>query len=360
MRSSNKKMKVAQISFGKLMDFDNHHTAIRIENQALKVAGFITIHRRIGETPSLGATRMWPYSSEGEALADALKLSRMMSYKLAFSGFPYGGAKAVLIANPQTADERKNIFEWYAKEVNGLNGMFITGSDMGVNDGDLAILGAKTPFVIGHNVPAGYYTALGAFATIKSTLQLLYGSREVQNRTFAVQGLGKTGYELVRLLYGEGARITVADIDEKARERAVREFPGIAVTGTATLLKLPVDILCPCALGGIIDEAVVAKLQCKAIVGSANYPFSHREIADALHKRGIWYAVDYITNSGGVISVIDQYQHGTHDDSRIKKNIEATQKKLSRVFAGSHLENISPQRVADRMAEEHMTPLVIK
>jgi len=347
-------MKAAVLTPKVAAAFDNHHTVVRIENAALGIVGFIAIHRERNGLPSLGATRLWAYASEDEALRDALRLSRMMSYKLAFAGYPYGGAKAVLIINGKKPVDRAALFEWYAGQVNTFEGRFITGSDVGVDDHDLEMLHRHTSFVIGEHVPAGYYTALSVLNTIQAAMKFAHGTDEVHGKRFAVQGLGKTGFELLKLLHEKRAAVAVADINEETIARVRDQFPDVVIADPDRIFTMPVDVLSPCALGGVIDESLFESLRCKLLIGSANYPLAKREIASALHERGIVYGVDYIANSGGVTSVIDQYKHGTHDDARILSKLCDMQERFTSVLEESRRDNISPQIIADRIAEANM------
>ena len=321
-------------SFAKnLPEFDNHKEIVRIENKDLDVVGFIAIHSQKDFHASLGATRVWDYKTEAEALSDALRLSRLMSNKSLSADLPYGGAKAALMVSKSSPPNRRELFSWYAEEINKLDGKFVTGSDVGVEEEDVAIMSRVSKFIIGDNVPAGYYTALGVFNGIEAALEILYGSPEISGKTFAIQGLGKTGLELLKLLYSKGGKIIITDADPKKVEQTLKMFPGVVAVNLFGIYVQKVDVFCPCALHNSINSLSAPQLNCAAIIGSANNQMENREVELLVRGRGILYAVDYVVNNGGFISVVDQYQNGVYDDARIRQKLLLVKNKLKNLLA---------------------------
>src|SRR3989338_2882294 len=212
--------------YSQFPEFDNHTLVARIDDTSVGLRGYIAIHRNRG-APSLGATRLWAYATEEEALRDALRLSRLMSYKSALAGLPYGGAKATIIASPEALRDRAALFKAYGKKVNELMGQFVTGTDVGVDEADLQAMKESTSFVIGSGVNSGYFTAQGVYYGIQEAFRHLYGSPDIKGHTFAIQGVGKTGGELLQLLYDDAAQIVIADINEERLREVQRTFPNI-------------------------------------------------------------------------------------------------------------------------------------
>ncbi len=198
----------------KLTEFDNHDFVSFIHNGRTDLNGFIAIHRGSATRLSFGATRFWHYATEDEALCDALRLSRMMSFKAALAGLNYGGAKAVILQHgSQSPAQRKQLLQTYAEKVNYLAGRFITGTDVGLEQSDVKIMSRVSPYFVGLKVDPTKYTAIGLYHSIKTCLEEVYGSSHTKDRSFAIQGLGKIGFELLRLLYQEGGQITVSEIN---------------------------------------------------------------------------------------------------------------------------------------------------
>ena len=332
-------------------EFDGHERVVALSDESVGLSGFIAIHRQQGAYPSLGATRLWQYDSAESAVRDALRLSRLMSYKSAMAGLPYGGAKAVLMEPEGGIGDRSAFFHTYAERVNELEGAFVTGSDVGVDNADLEVLTAHSAFIIGNGVDAGYYTARGVYMGIGVCLERIFGTSSVVGRRFAVQGLGKTGSELVRLLSeARAGEVFVCDIDPERVTTIVSQFPEVRVVDPDRIHAQDVDVLCPCALSHTITRRTVYDLRCRAIVGSANNQLEHETLGSTLHERGVYYAPDYVVNSGGMISVVDQFEHGAHDSVRIEAKLAALVVRLRAVLSHSEDAAVATHVAADTLA----------
>lgn len=336
----------------KILEFDSHCDVIPVEVPEAQLHGFIAIHRKRGSDPSFGATRLAYYASGVEALKDALRLSRLMTYKSVLAGLPYGGAKATLMLPTDGIRDRTKLLESYAAEVNKLNGAFRTGSDVGISLDDVVLMKKKSPYFVGHTVAAEYYTALGVLGGICAALEELYGSPDLRGRSFAIQGLGKTGLETLKLIYREGpANIVVADIDAEVISRVKKDFPSVAVVTSDDIYRQAVDIFSPCALRHSLNTKTITQLRCGAIVGSANNQLESEDVGQKLHDAGILYAPDYLVNAGGLISVTDEYENETADDIRIKKKVSAISATFKAIIEESKEKHIPTNVAAGHRAE---------
>lgn len=349
---------MSELSFLELPEFDNHVRVVPLNDPGVQLRGYIAIHRSRGGYPSLGATRVWSYSSDEEALRDALRLSRLMSYKSALAGLPYGGAKSALILPPDGITDRDAFFTAYAKQVEALGGKFVTGTDVGVSNEDLVIMSRATSYVIGHGVNSGYFTSIAVYQCILMVLAKLFNKDiDISKKSFAIQGLGKTGFELLSLLVRGGAReIYVADLNKVVQEAAKKKFPFIRIVPPETILAQKVQVLCPCALGGVLNEETIPTLNCQAVIGPANNQLATPFIGKLLYERGIFYAPDYLVNAGGLISVVDQYRFGKPDPARIERELVAIPKNLGKIFDLSQVECKPTSTVADELAEAILNP----
>ena len=310
-----------------LPEFDGHEHVYELRDESAGLHGFIAIHRKHSDLPSLGATRLWPYETPTDALRDALRLARLMTSKSASAGMSYGGAKAALIL-PREIDRGK-FFASYAKLVTELRGAFVTGTDVGLDERDLSVMAANSPYMIGSGVDAGLYTAQGVLYGIEAALEFLDGAGAVAGKRFAIQGLGKTGGHLLRLLVNGGVKdIVVSDIAPEPIAAARKIAPDFTVVPPEEIHKQRVDVFCPCALSGVINPETVQEVSARAVVGSANNQLASADMADALFHRGIVYVPDYMVNAGGFISVIDQYEHATHDHGRLMERLQALQQRI--------------------------------
>lgn len=343
----------------KFAEFDNNYKVVELNNPDIGLSGFISIHRHIKDYPALGATRFWKYKNKDEALRDALRLSRLMTYKSILAGLPFTGAKAVLIDNGLKKNQRKEFFKIYAEEVNKLNGEFVTGTDVGVSNEDLDSMRQNSPYIIGTGVDSGFFTAQGVFLGIKMALRKVFGTDDISDRTFAIQGLGKTGWPLFDLLLKHGAKkIYISDLKRLTRFKAFLKSPRVQILDHKEIALQAVDVFSPCALSGAVNKDNRDLLRCKIVAGSANNQLDNSETGMFLKNAGILYAPDFVINAGGLISVVDQYEHDIHNPERIIGKVQKIGESLSSIFERSQQENKSTLEVAESIAAEKINSYV--
>ena len=330
-------------------DFDNHHLIKPLINED-GVWGFVVIHRKNGKTPSFGATRFYKYDCPEEGLRDALKLSKIMSYKSAMAGIPCGGAKGVLF-NDGNIDNKKNVLKMYANEVNSFREGFVTGADVGVNIDDVRYMRTISPYMVGLNDNVVEDTALGIFFSIQTILKKIYGSESIKNRSFAIQGLGKVGEALLKLLSAGAEEIYVCDVDKEKIKEIKLKYKNIDIIDTNKIIEKSVDIFSPCALSNTINTESIKKINCRAVVGGANNQLESESIGMILHNGGILYAPDYIVNAGGLINVYDERVRGYHDHKSVENAIAKIKNVLDTVLNKSDLSGLPPFIISNKLAE---------
>ncbi len=308
--------------------------------------------------PALGGTRFHPYASEDDAVADALRLARAMTYKNSLAGLDLGGGKAVVIGDPRT-DKTEALLRAYGRFVEALGGRYLSACDVGTTNADLDVVARETRFAHGRSEVHGgcgdssVLTAFGVFQGMRAAAQHRWGEPTLSGRTVAVAGVGKVGGWLVDRLVADGADVLVTDVDPSAVARVLTRHPGVqAVADTAALVRCPADVYAPCALGGALDEATVAVLQAEVVCGGANNQLATAGMADRLAARGILYAPDYLVNAGGVIQVEDE-RHG-FSFARAEAKAAGIFDVALRVFEAAATEGVSPAVAADRLAEERI------
>ncbi len=250
--------------------------------------------------PAVGGTRFLPYPSEASATLDALRLAEGMTLKAAAAGLPLGGGKAVIVGDPARL-AGPALWRAYASVLDLLGGSYYTAEDVGTGVADMAAVRRHTPYALGSIDPSPM-TALGVLAAIRAVREAEAGADALDGVSVVVQGAGKVGGALARLLAGAGARVGVSDIDG-VRAAAVAAEIGARVVPAGDALFQPCDVLAPCALGGVLTPASVAALRCRWVVGSANNQLSRDEVADRLAERDIGYVPDFVANAGGLVSV---------------------------------------------------------
>ena len=328
--------------------FDNHEEVVVVGGEAQGFAGIIAIHSTaIG--PAAGGCRIWDYDSAEDALTDALRLSRGMTYKNAMADLPLGGGKAVIY---RINTDRVEAFRAFGAAVEALHGKYITAEDVGASVADMRAIAGATSYVAGLPKEAGQaggdpspMTALGTFVSIKA---LLGGS--VQGRTIAVQGVGNVGFNLCKLLSAEGAKLVVADVNKANLQRA--EAFGVEIAPVDQIHAVKADLFAPCALGAGLNPKTIPELGAPIICGAANNQLAAEADGQRLVDRGITYAPDYVVNAGGIINVSAEYLgEAAHV---VEARVRAIAPRVVRVLDIAKSENITPQAAADRIVREKL------
>lgn len=314
--------------------------------------------------PGLGGTRFYPYASEQDALADALRLSRGMAYKNAVAGLDHGGGKAVIIGDP-TTDKTPELLRAYGRFVESLGGRYVTAADVGTYVADLDVIAETTRFATGRSESKGgagdssVLTAYGVFQGMRAAAQHVWGEPTLRGRRVGIAGVGKVGRQLVDLLTDDGATLVVTDVSAAALAAVVERHPEVEVADDAVALTgLDLDVYSPCALGGALDDATVDRLQARIVCGAANNQLTTHGVegpdgtAQRLADRGVTYAPDFVVNGGGVIQVADEL-HG-FDFARAKDKTAGIYDTTLSVLEEAERLAVTPATAADRLAEERI------
>jgi leucine dehydrogenase len=296
-----------------------HEKVLFVNNEKAGLHAIIAIHNtNLG--PAIGGCRLFPYASYDDALFDVLRLSRGMSHKNAVAGLAHGGAKGVIIADP--SEKTEAMFEAFAEAVNNLGGDYITAEDVNTTCDDALVMLRKTKYICGLPQNSGDpspFTVRGVWQGIKATAKVALGTDSLEGLTIAVQGLGKVGYGLCRMLHESGAKLIVANrTNKEIAERAAKEF-GAKVVSTEEIMSQKCDILSPNAMGAIINPTTIPNLNCKAVAGGANNQILDEASGLALKARGIFYAPDFVINGGGVINAAAEVDGPYNKDAVIAK-----------------------------------------
>lgn len=336
-------------------DFEN---LFFCQDKALDFKAIIAIHdTTLG--PATGGCRMWQdYPSEMDAVEDALRLARGMTYKYAAAGVNLGGGKAVIIGDPKRTD-REPVFRALGKFINRLGGKYITGEDVGTTLQDMEYIRMETehvvtlPTYLGGAGDIAPMTAYGTIRAMQACCNRVYGSDSLEGKQVAVQGLGAVGHNMVEQLHNLGARLIVTDIDPAKVESMTTRFNAGAVEADA-IYDVDCDVFCPCALGKVINDDTLSRLKCKIICGSANNQLAEERHGDRLEEAGFVYAPDYITNAGGTIYDTDRLGVGGVSHERGKAKVARIYDNMQRVFEIADRDKLPTYQAADRMAEERI------
>jgi len=336
-----------------------HERVLVCSNPDVGLRAIIAVHdTTLG--PGLGGVRMWPYQSFDEALTDALRLSRGMTYKAAAAGLNLGGGKAVILGDPKS-DKSEELFRSFGRHVDSLGGLYITAEDVGTDMEDMEVILTETQWVTGVSPAHGGsgdpspVTAHGVLQGIKAAVRWRYDEASLSGRCVAIQGLGSVGYHLASYLKDEGAELIGCDIDDEVTALAADEL-GLEVVAPGEIFTVDCDIFAPCALGAILNDETIPQLRCGIVAGGANNQLARDSHGQALLERGILYAPDFMINAGGLINVYNELL-GEYNQERALRGTRTIYLNLMRVFEVSKTEGVPTNVAADRVAEERIATI---
>ncbi len=334
-------------------DFRGHEQIVFAHDPVSGLKAIVAIHNtRRG--PALGGCRFWNYASEDAAIADALRLSRGMTYKSALAELPLGGGKCVVLGG--AAEVKTPDLLWaLGRAIDRLGGRYVTAEDVGVKPEDLRIVREETPHVAGLPETSGDpspVTALGCFVGLKAAIRHRLGAETAAGLTVAVQGLGAVGRSLADKLAADGARLVVADIRPAAVEAAAAEL-GATAASVDDIYDAEADVFAPCALGAVLNDDTIPRLKASVVAGSANNQLARAEHGALLRARGVLYAPDYAINAGGIINIAHEDRAtGTYDREGALAAVARIGDTLAEIFRRADAEDRPTSEVADALAEE--------
>jgi leucine dehydrogenase len=334
-------------------EFDNHESLHFINDASTGLRAIIAIHSTaLG--PAAGGCRRWSYASNADALTDALRLSRGMTYKNAVAELPFGGGKAVILAGDD-APKTPELLTAFGRAVDSLSGRYVTAEDVGMSVDDMRHVQQQTQFVSGlpqSGDNAGGdpspWTALGVFLGMQAAVRARLGKDSLDGLTVAVQGVGHVGAHLCSLLHDAGAKLIVADVNRDNLKSVSTAVP-VSVVAPAEILYSDADVLAPCALGNILTSATIPGIKAKVIAGAANNQLSTLADGARLAAREILYAPDYVINAGGIITVSHEYYGGSSED-KVRADVEKIPLRLQAIFAEAVASNRPTNELADELA----------
>lgn len=339
-------------------EFDNHQHLSFFSDPETGLKAIVAIHNT-SRGPALGGCRMFPYASDEEALRDVLRLSRGMTYKSALANLDLGGGKSVIIGDPRK-HKSEALLESMGKHLEGLGGQYIGAEDSGTSVEDLRVMGRHTRHVAGivehtafdgqpSNGDPSPTTAYGVFVGLKAAVKHKLGREDLAGLKVAVQGIGNVGYRLAQHLKGAGAELWVYDTHQENMQKAVDEL-GAHAASAEDILFLPVDVVAPCAMGAVLNDESIPRLQAAVIAGAANNLLQRPDHDQALKDRGILYAPDFAINSGGIIDVF--YERTGASPDEVRAHVEGIGQTLAEIFTRSDNNGTPTGTVANALAEE--------
>lgn len=339
-----------------LMKKDGHEQIIFSFDKETGMKAIVVIHdSTLGQT--FGGVRMVNYPTMEDALRDAMRLAKAMTYKCAAADEDKGGSKAVIWGDPEK-DKSEAYLRAFGRFIEMLKGRFITGVDLNLDLTDSSIIGRETKYILarpkeeGSTGSSGVTTAYGIYVGLKACAKFLWNDENLRGKKIAVQGLGAVGEPLLPYLKEARMEIIATDINEKTLQRLRAQY-GFKTAKAEEIYEVECDIFSPCAIGGILNDNTIPRLKCKVVAGCANNQLEDEERhSRMLHERGILYAPDYIINAGGVIQAIDEARG--YNPERVRMKTERIYHRLLQIFETARKEGILPLQAANRYAESRI------
>ena len=325
------------------ISISEYERVIHATNETTNLNCIIAIHNtKLG--PALGGVRSWSYNNFEEHLNDALRLSKAMSLKNSVCGINFGGGKAVI--NLKGIKKTPELYESYGELVDQLNNSYITAGDVGTSMEDLISINKSTKYVGGIKLETSAPTAKGIFNAMNTVYKFLT-QKKLGESTIAISGVGKVGSKLSKLLFEKNVNLIVSNIERDAINQLKKDKISFIETEVDSIFEKECDILSPCALGGAINLENKNKLKCKAIVGAANNQLDKTETAICLKENNIFYAPDYLVNTGGAIAISCEINNS---EDTLNDQLHKISDKVFSLLKESQKSNLSTEKITEDLA----------
>jgi glutamate dehydrogenase/leucine dehydrogenase len=324
--------------------------------------------------PGKGGIRMVPDISASEVFS----LARAMTWKNAFAGIPFGGAKAGIQADPKSSS-KEAIVRAFARSIsNFVPKQYIAGPDMNIGEKEMEFFAQE----LGNpDVCTGKPASMGGlphelgstgFGVAHATkIAMEFSKKPLSGAKVAIEGYGNVGTFTHKYLEEMGASIVaISDskgtaylpsglkhdiaMNTKSEKGTITAYPGAQVKPTSALFALDVDILIPGARPNVITNQNVNDVKAKVIVEAANIPMPY-EIERSLSQKGVLIVPDFVANAGGVISSYVETIHGTPEqmfrmvEEKIVSNTRLVLERSGGKYVRDAALQIAQQRVKDAM-----------
>lgn len=336
--------------YAHFQDFDDHALVTARYDASSGLSAIVAVHNEnLG--PAIGGCRILPYVDQAAAITDVLRLSRGMSYKSAIAGIPYGGGKAVIIADPKV-QKTERLLHAMGDFVESLGGRYITSFDSGTTLADVRTIGERTSYVGGTLAAAGdasERTAAGIFYCIQAAVEMSGGVHNLEGIRVSIQGVGNVGRRLAARVKASGGLPILADQNEELAARVAADLGALHVPADK-ILECEADVFSPCTLGAILSEHTIPLLKTKIVVGGANNQLATAQDDQRLKGAGILYCPDYLANAGGIIDL--HYQRSGWTSDAVEAHVRSLADTFRAVVERSSKGNLGTAAVADRIAKE--------
>ncbi len=334
-----------------LRDVDRIHFKF---DQNTGLFAVIAIHH-LEMGPGLGGSRCLTYDSEVAAIIDAIALAKMMTLKMAITGMPFTGAKAVLM-KPDKIIDRAAYFQSFGEFVEELNGQFVTGCDSGVFQSDMREAKkcchhiTAVPKRVGGTDYLIDFTVLSVIRCLEVAVAHKLKKNSLDGLHVAIQGVGKVGFRLLNELIERGVELTITDLNWHKVLAYQKQFK-VAAVAPNEIYSVDCDVFAPCALGGILNRNTVPKISADIVCGAANNQLASEDMPEMLQARNILYIPDFIANVGGAIFAAAD--HLKRPIKEVREQINKTlYQQVTEIIRAARESNKTTQQTALEIAQQ--------
>ena len=323
---------------------NDYERVIHIQDEASGLDAIIALHNtKLG--PAIGGIRCYNYDSFESQLKDALRLSQGMTLKNAASGLNHGGAKTTI--NASKIKDRTAAYQYLGKIVNLLDGKYICAGDVGTSVEDLYKVNDRTGYVAGIRLDSSTPTALGVYTSIQTLLKR--DAREIARTTFIVEGLGKVGGQLTKMIIRGGGEVKAYDPWHGAFDQFNRDYPVMPIEEHQVHSTVS-DVYVPCALGATLNMKTLNMSKADYICGSANNQFETLADAEIARSLGIMYVPDFIANCGGVVGVALDFKRKDYNHALTVE----LEDRINEILDIANQKDINAQQAAEYYANQRL------
>ena len=355
---------------------------VRIYDPQIGMTAFLVIDNTV-LGPGKGGFRMTSTVSEEEVA----RLARVMTWKNALAGIPFGGAKGGIIWKGGDDELKKQFVQSFARNLKPfMPKYYISAPDVNVGEkeiewfieatGDfysatgkpatMCIESAEKKRICGIPHEAGS-TGFGVARATKVACECV--SIAIKGASIAIDGFGNVGSFAFKYLSQMGATIVAVsdskgaiykknglDVKEVSRVKkeygSVQKYSGAKKIKKEELFELKVDVLIPASVTDVIHDGNKKNIKARVIVEGANIPMTEKT-EKFLHTKGILIVPDFVANAGGVISSYAEHKGLTHEEmfTLVQDKIE---KATHAVIMQSLKTKQNPRDVGIKIAQERV------
>lgn len=311
-----------------LMTKTNTSEVMFYEQSSVGLKAIITIDNTV-LGPALATSRFHNYKSEDAAIEDAINIAFYNSFRSALLRKNFGGGSIVLYGDPKKI-KSEMYFRALGIFLNKLNGKIYMAKGPGITFEDMIDVKRESNYILGlqeKNIVSDAKeitsTAKGMIWGLKAAVKENLNKPNLEDLTFAIQGVGEVGSNLIQGLLKEKANVIITDLIYDKIKVIQDKVPNIKVVKPHEIYKEKCDIFCCCAVNELITKETVGQLNCKILTGSVNKIHASEDVVNEIDRKNILYIPGYVINSGEIIH---------YSNEREQKDLKEAEEQLIDIY----------------------------